>query len=471
MVMRLILWLLGLIVLSACTAVPELSKGAAGGAAAPIAIVGVTVIPMTEESALLPNYTVVIRDGKIAAVGPRGKLAIPAGAVIIDGTGRFLMPGLTDAHVHLEYIENPDILKLFVANGVTTIRSMDGRPFILGWRERTSSGDLIGPRIITAGPIIDGSPPARDDNLAAADATASRAAVAAQKQQGYDFIKAYSNLSSETYDELIREAELRGLKVAGHIPRAVPLDRAIAAQWSIEHLGDFAAVVTAEDESPVPGWARRSLAAPLSSSRLQALARQLATAGVWVVPTSVQQDRSLAPDIELKAWLVDPQMRNIPSFALEQWKGATSWWQRLDAGDWALVGQARKNRLMMISEFREAGVRMAIGSDTPNPFVIPGASVHLELANFVAAGFSPAESLAAATIEPARMLDLDQVQGSVEAGKRADLLLLYANPLDDIANAAARVGIFLSGRWFSEQELQSMAQDLARATPTTQRVQ
>lgn len=146
---------------------------------------------MTEGSNILPNHTVIVRDGRIAALGPRSLTRVPAGARVIDGRGRYLLPGVADMHVHLEYIENPDVLKLFVANGITTVRSMDGRPYILDWRDRVRSGSLVGPRIVTAGPIIDGSPPARTDNLAVANEAAARAAVADQAGRGYDFIKLY----------------------------------------------------------------------------------------------------------------------------------------------------------------------------------------------------------------------------------------------------------------------------------------
>jgi uncharacterized protein YfkK (UPF0435 family) len=324
------------------------------------------------------------------------------------------------------------------------------------------AGSLIGPRIVTAGPVIDGSPPARDDNLAVADAASARAAVIEQKRLGYDFIKAYSNLSPESYEAIIAEAKLHGLGVAGHVPKGVKLERAMQSLWSLEHLGDFAGAVAAQGGAPTPGWARRSMAAPLDQARLGTLAQQLAASRVWVVPTAVQQDRWLAPADQVERWLADPQIRNVGPEAIEQWKGATKWSARMDSDDWKLVERARANRLAAISAFHRAGVRLLIGLDTPNPFVIPGASVHLELANFVAAGLSPAEALAAATVETARMLGLEKEQGTVEVGKRADLLLLSANPLTDIGNAQARVGLLLGGKWFSEQELQSMAQDLTR---------
>jgi imidazolonepropionase-like amidohydrolase len=385
---------------------------------------------------------------------------------VIEGAGRYLIPGLSDAHVHLEYIDDPNVLKLFVANGVTSVRSMDGRPSILDWRRRVDAGSLIGPRIVTAGPIIDGSPPARDDNLPVADAAAAREAVASQAAAGYDFIKIYTNLSAEAYSGVLEEARQRGLNVAGHVPRAVPLERAIASQWSIEHLGDFASAVAAPEGPAPPGWARRALVAPLDHSRLAALARQIAAANLWVVPTTIQQDRWLGPEAEVASWASEPAIRDLPTAVLEQWRGMNARMAgRMDAEDWALLARARSNRLAVVGALHRAGVRLAVGTDTPNPFVAMGASVHQELANLVAAGLTPHEALRAATIEPAMMLRLEREQGTIETGKRADLLLLARNPLDDIGNAADRVGLLLGGRWFDERDLKAIAKDFSRGPP------
>jgi hypothetical protein len=252
-----------------------------------LAIVGATVLPMTDPEAVLGDHTVVVRGERIEAVGPRSSIAIPAGARVIDGRGRWLMPGLQDMHVHLEHVEDPDILKLFVAHGVTTVRNMDGRPFILDWRRRVASGALLGPRIVTAGPIIDGAPPARDDNLAVADAVAASRAVEAQAAAGYDFIKTYANLSPSAYQAILAAAQARGLRVAGHVPRGVSLQAAADAQWSLEHLGDFATAVT-RDGAVAPGWARRRLAAPFDAAKAAALARSLAASksGSYPRPSS-----------------------------------------------------------------------------------------------------------------------------------------------------------------------------------------
>jgi imidazolonepropionase-like amidohydrolase len=337
---------------------------------------------------------------------------------------------------------------------------MDGRPYIREWRDAVAAGRMIGPRIVTAGPILDGAPPARDDNLALADADAGRRAVAEQAKGGYDFLKVYTNLSPPTYAAIVEEAKRRSLRVAGHVPRGVPLATAAGSLWSIEHLGDFASSVSAAGTA-APGWARRLLGAPIDAERLAKLAKELAAAQVWVVPTSVQKDREVAPPALVDRWVAE-EARNIPAEAVAGWKQAAAAWSgRLDAEDWKLVEQARRNRLAVIAAFHRAGVRLAVGSDTPNPFVLPGASVHLELANFVAAGLTPFEALRAATVAPARMLGLDREQGTVEVGKRADLLLLAGDPLLDVAALGRRVGIVLAGRWLGADELRALPENLA----------
>jgi hypothetical protein len=234
------------------------------------------------------------------------------------------------------------------------------------------------------------------------------------------------------------------------------------AQWSLEHLGDLAGP-TAQTPSETPGWARRFLAAPLDPARTQALTAQLAEIGVWVVPTSVEKDRSLAPPATVEGWLADPAMRDLPAGALGTWRGMMRGFSgRLGADDWPMVEQARRNRIELIRLLHTNGVRLVVGSDTPNMFVVPGQSVHLELANFVAAGFTPGEALEAATAAPARMLGPLSDAGSIEVGKRADLLLLTADPFEDVGNLQRRAGLVVNGRWLDEAALVRARGDLAR---------
>jgi imidazolonepropionase-like amidohydrolase len=248
------------------------------GSDAGIAIVHAAVIPMSGDARVLRDHTVVVLNGRVVALGPSASTRVPAGVREIDGRGKFVMPGLADMHVHLEYFDDPAILELFTVNGVTTVRNMDGRPYLLDWKRRIAAGTLRGPRLYTAGPLLDGSPPVRPDNTVVTSAAEARAAVESQAREGYDFIKIYTALSREAYQAIVETARAQKIAVSGHVPRSVGLDDAIAArQRSIEHLADFASAIQA---GTVPGWARRYLSMPVDPARIAAVASQLAKAEV-----------------------------------------------------------------------------------------------------------------------------------------------------------------------------------------------
>ncbi len=452
--------------LAAALALIACSPAAARAQAEPpaLAIVGVIVVPMTEGGGVLRGQTVLVRGGRIEAIGPADRMAVPADAVRVDGAGRWLMPGLADMHVHLEYTPEPDLLPLFVANGVTTIRSMDGRPSILQWRRRIAAGELAGPRIYTAGPLLDGDPPLRDDNTVVRTADEARAAVDAQHAAGYDFIKVYTNLSPDAYQAVLDAARERGMRVAGHVPRRLDLADALASgQHSLEHLADFADAIESAD-SRVRGrwhWSKLYLGMPADADSARAVAERVAASGVWIVPTVIQADRGLAPMDSMRTWLESPAMHALP-MAQAAWDPAR-WdaeqrqrYEQMDAEDWRAVARGPANRRMLVRALHQAGARLALGTDTPNPFVLPGFSVHDELANFVAAGLPAEAALAAGTREAARMMGDEAEWGTVEVGRRADLLLLDANPLDDVRNASRIAGVVLAGRWLPREALQAM---------------
>lgn len=437
---------------------PPPASTATATAGATLAIVGATVLPMTAADAELRDATVLVRDGRIVAVGPAAEVAVPAGAERVDGRGRFLVPGLVDAHVHLEYGDDPAILALFVASGVTTVRSMDGRPHVLDWRARTASGALVGPRIVTAGPILDGDPPTRDDNMVVRDAAAAESLVRAQADAGYDLVKVYDALSPAAYAGVVAAARARGLPVVGHVPNAVRVDGALAAgQRSLEHLAELGPALEAAD-SPFRGrwhWAKRYVAMPIDTLRADTLARRIAAAGAWVVPTLAQAHRELAPAESLAAWRLAPEMAFIPEPGRAIWdaqlRDATS---RMDADDWALVAAGRANRAAVVRRLHAAGVRLAVGTDTPNPFLVPGASLHEELALLVAAGLPPAAALRMATAEGAALLGLADA-GTIAVGRRADLVLVAADPRADVGALREPVGVVLGGRWHAGDALRS----------------
>jgi hypothetical protein len=415
----------------------------------------------------MPNQTVVVRDGQIEAVGPRGEIAVPTDAVRIDGSGKYLMPGLTDMHVHLEYFEDPSVLKLFLANGVTAVRNMDGRPRILEWKKRIEEGSLLGPLIYTAGPLLDGDPPVRTDNTVVRNAAEARAAVIAQKAAGYDFVSVYDNLSAEAYEAVVTAAWEQDMPVAGHVPAAIGLIRALSRQSSIEHLGDYAELLEADD-SPFrdsPRWFKRFLGMPLGRERMELIVKEQSRQGAWTVPTLVQADKELVPPDQIGQWLAAPEVGYIhPEIRRiweEQTRRATA---RMDDEDWRRVALGRKNRLALVRALHEAGAQLLAGSDTPNPFVVPGFALREELKHLVEAGLSPWSALATSTRDAARFADQLDGRGTVEAGQRADLLLLDANPLEDVTNVGKLSGVMAHGRWFPRDELTRMLNSLREPT-------
>lgn len=454
--------LAGLVVVSACAS----ARPRSGAESATVAFVGVNVVPMTPGAGVIPDQTVLVREGRIVRIGPTAEVRVHPGALRIDGAGRYLMPGLADMHVHLEHFQDSRLLALFLANGITTVRNMDGRPYILAWRDSIARGSLLGPTIHTAGPILDGDPPVRDDNTVVRSAEEARAAVREQVAAGYDFIKVYTGLSPEAYRAVLRAAGEAGVPVAGHVPRRVSVQEALAGgQRAIEHLFEYGDLVEAED-SPVRDrwhWSKLYLAMPVDPARVEPAARRIAASGVWTVPTVVQADRALVPPDSLRSWLAHPGIAYLPPEAPGFWEErARETAGRMDAEDWTMAARGRQNRLRLLGALHRAGAKLLVGTDTPNPFVIPGYSLHEELENFMAAGLSPGEALALATREAARFLgELDE-WGTLEAGKRADLLLLDGNPLDDIRAVRAPSGVMVRGTWLPAERLREMLQSLRR---------
>lgn len=446
---------------TACALVPQ-----QGRASEPIfAFVGANVIPATDAETMLSDQTLIVRSGRIVEVGPRSRVSIPSGAIRIAARGKFLIPGLADMHVHLEHLPDPDILKLFVAHGVTTVRNMDGRPYILDWRASVERGELVGPRIATAGPIIDGSPPLRDDNFSVADPNEAASAVRTQHAAGYDFIKVYTNLAPEAYTAVLSTA--RGLKmpVVGHIPRRVVLADAVTAMESIEHLSDLGRELDARppEEAAKWHWSKLFLGMPINEQKLRHLTAQLAHHQTWVVPTLVERDRAIGSPDDLRQWLRLPQMQLVPQDGLDHWleqarKGAA----RMGDEDWELLRRARSNRLKTVAALHQAGVNLLTGTDTPNAFVVPGASLHEELALFVEAGMTPGQALLFATRGPARFLNSGDSSGIIARGYRADLVLLNSNPLRDIRATRDIAGVMVAGRWLNQSDLGAAAQALRR---------
>jgi cytosine/adenosine deaminase-related metal-dependent hydrolase len=424
------------------------------------AFVGVTVVPMDAQR-VLPNQIVLVRGERILEVGDADSIVVPRRAKRIDGRGLFLLPGLADMHVHL--LEAKAYFPLFLANGVTTVRHMATPPDVRALRGQVKCGAIIGPTIYTAGPILDGSPPVWSGSDVVTTRDEAERVIAQQKRDGYDFLKIYDNLLPPAYEAIADAAVRVHMNIAGHVPPHVGLKRVLDAhQKSIEHLtGYFEWLQKAEspfiqgDEQEVfahPAHMlakRQGLANWVAESRIPQIAAATAKAGTWNVPTLVAW-RNMTPSAERDAAWKRPGMSYATPMLRKWWNSDTGY----TANDWAAKRHGDAVRFEIVKALHDAGARLLVGTDTPHPFVIPGFSVHQELANFVNAGLSPYEALKAATVDAAEFMDASGEFGVIRTGARADLLLVEANPLEDVRNASRIVGVMVRGHWLSRETLQ-----------------
>jgi imidazolonepropionase-like amidohydrolase len=403
---------------------------------AAIAFVGVSVIPM-DKNTIVKNQTVVVRDGKIASIGAAGSTQVPAGATRVDGSGKFLMPALAEMHAHIPGGSAPDAavertLYLYVAGGVTTIRGMLGDPRHLTYRERAAKGEIVSPRIFTSGPSFNGkTAPTKDVAVEM---------VTAQKKAGYDLLKIHPGVPREAFDAMAAKADELKIPFAGHVPAAVGLHRALEAKYrSIDHLDGYVEALV-KSNTP-PGLFGVNLMKEVDEAGIPALVKATKASGVWQVPTQVLLDNLLNDEKTetMQAW---PEMKYMPASDLKSWIAQREKSQQIP-------GDERKKlltiRRRLIKEMHEAGVPFALGSDAPQFWNVPGFSIHRELQSMVAAGLTPYQALKTGTANIGEYFGT--TDGVVAAGRRADLLLLDANPLDSIANSSRIAGVVVNGRW------------------------
>jgi hypothetical protein len=446
---------------------PQESAHDPEGGAGLTAFVGVDVVPMDSER-ILDDQTVLVRGDRIAAMGPAGTVTVPAGATSIDGKGKYLMPGLTDMHVHLFA---PDEMPLYLANGVTTVRNMAGSAAHVALREQIAAGALLGPTIYTAGPAIDGVPPYWPGGGTIEDPSLADAIVREQKQASYDFLKLYMNLDQASYEALIAAAHRHGVKTSGHVPTALGIGKVLEHPMSsLEHLWAYFLPPSSAASLRSGGEILRVEAQSwldVSEAEMQALARTLAQANVWSCATLVVRKRMQTVEDLETAWTglderyVSPLIKNI-------WLH-----ENLFLGftheDHEILRMSYGKMQAMVRALRDAGARILVGTDAPNPFVVPGFSVHEELEHLVAAGLTPYEAIRAGTRDAAEFLEAADELGTIAQGMRADLLLLDADPLADVRNARKITGIMVRGQWLTAERLQEMLDDMVAsfATPAT----
>jgi len=417
-----------------------------------LALTHVTVIDMTGAPPKR-DLTVVITGNRITAIAPSNQIRIPPGAEVINAAGKFLIPGLWDMHVHFTEIERS--FPLFIANGVTSVRNMGGElEDLLRWRAQVASGKLLGPRVLTCGPILDGpQPAAHGPTIVVATATEGRQTVDMLKQRGADCVKVYDRLPRDAYFAIIDQAKRDGIPVVGHVPEAITtMEASDAGQKSIEHLGTILqGCSTIEDElrgleaAPMPSgddfseFPRRIAARgermldTYNEQKAKQLFAHLIKNQTWQVPTLVtKRALTFIDDFDRNG---DERLKYIPQSEQKWWSPKQNFLLRYRTPGYIVYSKRLfQKELELVGAMHRAGVPLMTGTDLSIPYTFAGFSLHDELALFVQAGLTPIEALQAATRNPAVFLGELTSHGTIERGKIANLVLLEANPLENIRN-------------------------------------
>jgi imidazolonepropionase-like amidohydrolase len=414
------------------------------------------------------DQVVIIEGNRIFAVGSRKEMRYPRNAPItINGRGSYLIPGLWDMHVHLVFgdwfpLAQEISLPLFVANGITSVRDMGSElQTVQGWRNEIEAGRLLGPRILTSGPMLDGPKPRFPSSLAIATPEDGRRAVDTLKQGGADFIKLQSLIPREAVFAIADEARKQEIPFEGHVPDSVRAsEMSDAGMHSFEHLiGIFEGSSPLEDEFLKGDKTETKFLASYDPERAAALAALLAKNQTWQCPTLVWERGGNL--IDATDFSKDARAKYVPAYWKEHtWKIFTEEVKtELNGDDLETRKKFIEKELEVVQLLHKAGVPFLAGTDTPpGVYVFPGFSLHEELQRFVAAGFTPLEALQTATLNPARFFHMEDQLGTIEKGKFADIVFLDANPLQDIHNTQKIGGLILNGTYFSRADLQKMLQ-------------
>jgi imidazolonepropionase-like amidohydrolase len=440
----------------------------------PLVLQHLTVIDGTGRAAH-PDQTVVIVGGRITAIGPASQIKFDKSARVIDGQGKFLIPGLWDMHVHIAGVSaDPSwskdvLLPLLLANGITGVRDMGGDlDALLSWKRDIESGKLLGPHIVATGPWLAGSGKKTPEQFPVANADEARAAVRELKKRGADFIKVISLPSRDSFFAVADEARTQSISFVGHLPLDVDAAEASdAGMHSIEHLyySNFALSVSSREaelrERLAESMKKREfddLEKPMleaessySAEKAAALWKILKKNGTWVTPTLASLEISTHP----QRWDSNhPDLAFVPPSLAKQWRASIDD-QKVKDGAASQLRQSSSD-LYLTSEMHAAGVSLLAGSDSLDPFVFPGLSLHQELSQLVRAGLTPMEALQTATQGAAQFLGWEKKLGTIEAGKIADCVLLKANPMESIANAREIAAVIFGGHYLDATALGKM---------------
>lgn len=403
-----------------------------------------SVLPMTSNT-VLKDQSVHVSNGRIVAVGAANKLKIPPSATKIDARGKFLAPGFAEMHGHIPPPSAPasfidDVLFLYVANGVTTVRGMLGYPGQLDLREKSKRNEIIAPTLYLAGPSFSGA------TVKTVDQAITR--VRDQKREGWDLLKIHPGVPLDAYMAMAKTAKEVGIRFGGHVPADVGILRALeAGQETIDHLDGYIEYLD-------------SKGAPISDAAMTEIAKTTKKHNAGVVPTMVLWETIIgAPDAAtVNAF---PELKYMPAATIKQWQEAFEFRQKQASFSLAKVRRVAADRKRLLQALHKEGVTMWFGTDAPQQYSVPGFSVHREMKFMADAGISNYEVIRSGTVNVGQYFKGQDSFGTIAAGQRADLVLLDGNPLENITNYSKIAGVMLRGKWLPAYEIQARLQKIA----------
>jgi imidazolonepropionase-like amidohydrolase len=411
--------------------------------------INANVIPMDSER-ILPAMDVVVTGNRIETMYPTGSRPAPSGATRINATGKYIMPGLAEMHGHVPPIQGgslpsryvEDVLFLYLASGITTVRGMLGYPNQQDLKYRIIRGELIGPNLYLAGPSFSGSTVNSPDEAVAR--------VQQQVAEGWDLLKVHPGLTLEEYTALATAANELGLAFAGHIPDEVGLENALKlGQQTIDHLDGYMSFAN-------------GMNAPVNEAKLKEAIALSKKYDIWVVPTQALWETLIgaANHEYLKSF---DEIKYMPKAVIDGWNNYLNTISNsyLHSGSFARLHASNRDKLL--KGLQEAGVKILMGTDAPQVYSVPGFSIHRELKAMSKAGLSNFEILQAGTYNVGRYFKGMDLFGVVAPGLRADLLLLSANPLEDLDNMRALEGVMVRGMWIPKSEIDRRLAEIEKA--------
>ena len=410
---------------------------------------------------VLERQVVMIENGEVSLIGAVDEFSVAEDVTSIDGEDYFLMPGLTEMHGHLPDPRMSDqdirnLLFLYVANGVTTVRGMQGNPSQFALRNAIERGRLLGPKLYLASVSMNG-------NSVTTPEEASQLARE-YKVDGYDLIKTHEGMSLDAFNALAETASEVDIPFGGHVSDYVGLRHALASgQMSIDHLDNYVEALAPLDDREDEDRGLRGVGALLESvdeSRIPELVRATVESGAWVVPTMVLWETAFFNERGSADVLSDRQeVRYMPPEVVDRWREAVD--TRLASTDIETNRRVAALRRNILAALHEGGANIALGTDSPQIFSVPGFAMYHEMALYAEVGMTPYEVLEIGTRRPAEYFDAADQFGTVAVGSRADLILLEANPADDIGSVRNRVGVMVNGQWIPADEIERRLREIA----------